>query len=149
MSGVKCMIIMLIFFCFQSHITQNISNAVEQVDLLKLAQARTKKNEGPLKLVVDGECCLDRLYGGYYPDWVCGGQWNKMEQFLRNLSTVVQGSNLDLVIFFNGCLEPERLETEWKKRQEETYRFLEEIQKHVSLKRKPPPKLVGILLNFV
>ncbi|CAL8093948.1 unnamed protein product [Orchesella dallaii] len=125
----------------QSHITQNIPNAVEQVDLLKLAQARTKKGEGPLKLVVDGECCLDRLYGGYYPDWVCGGQWNKMEQFLRNLSTVVQGSNLDLVIFFNGCLEPERLDTEWKKRQEETYRFLEEIQKHVTLKKKPPPKI--------
>ena len=24
-------------------------------------------------LVMDGEQCLDRLYGGYFPNWVCGG----------------------------------------------------------------------------
>lgn len=73
-------------------------------------------------------------------DWVCGGQWNKMEQFLSNFSTAVQNSKLDLVVFLNGSLETERL-NEWCKRQEETYRFLKEIHQHVSLKRKPPPKI--------
>jgi hypothetical protein len=73
-------------------------------------------------------------------DWVCGGQWNKMEQFLRNFAAVVQGSSLDLVVFLNGSLEQDRIESDWKKRQEETYKFIEEIHKHVTSKKKPPPK---------
>ncbi len=49
------------------------------MDLLKLAQAsKTKQNRGDnnrgggeaFKLIIDGECCLDRLYGGYFPDWL-------------------------------------------------------------------------------
>ena len=35
----------------------------------------------------DGEHCLDRLYGGYFPDWSCGGQWNNMMAFLTTLFT--------------------------------------------------------------
>ena len=35
------------------------------------------------QLVLDAECCLDRLYGGFTSDWVCGGQWNRMFKFLR------------------------------------------------------------------
>jgi hypothetical protein len=53
----------------QLQITQNSGNAVESVDLLKLAhnvRSRGNKTE-QLKLAVDGECCLDRLYGGYFP----------------------------------------------------------------------------------
>ncbi|CAG7719750.1 unnamed protein product [Allacma fusca] len=125
----------------QSHIVQAIPDAAALVDLLQIAKERTKR-EGPLKLVVDGECCLDRLYGGFYPDWVCGGQWDKMEQFLRNFSLVIQSSNLDLVIFFNGTTEIERVGGGHSRyRYEETYRFLEEITKHVTLKKKPPPKI--------
>ncbi len=63
-----------------------------------------------------------------------------MNQFLRNFATVVQSSNLDLVVCFNGALEPERLEIEWKKKQEETFKFIEEIHRHVTYKKKPPPK---------
>lgn len=71
-----------------------------------------------------------------------------MEQFLKNFTAVVQSSNLELVIFFNGSLEPERITTEWKKRQEETYRFLQEVHKHVSLKKKPPPKIWWYVILF-
>ncbi|XP_021964405.1 constitutive coactivator of PPAR-gamma-like protein 1 isoform X2 [Folsomia candida] len=128
----------------QSHFTQNIVNTVESVDLLKVAQTVKTKNRNDrgeqFKVIVDGECCLDRLYGGYFPDWICGGQWNKMEQFLRNFASVIQSSNLDLVICFNGALEPERLEQEWKIKQEETLKFIEEIHRHVTYKKKPPPK---------
>lgn len=76
----------------------------------------------------------------WFPDWICGGQWNKMEQFLRNFASVVTNSNLDLVICFNGALELGRLESDWKSKQEETVKFIEEINRHVTHKRKPPPK---------
>ena len=32
--------------------------------------------------MLDAEGCLDRLYGGFYSDWSCGGQWNHMLEFL-------------------------------------------------------------------
>jgi len=64
-----------------------------------------------------------------------------MYGFLQNFASVVQGSNLDLVIFLNGSLEPEKLHSEWKKNQEDTFKLLDEINRHVTLKRKPPPKI--------
>jgi len=48
------------------------------VDLLKIARLGPQRqrtrvikgqqlhNSGKLRLVLDGECCLDRLYGGYF-----------------------------------------------------------------------------------
>lgn len=47
------------------------------VDLLKIARTITQRqhnrigkaqqlHSGKLRLVLDGECCLDRLYGGYF-----------------------------------------------------------------------------------
>lgn len=50
-----------------------VPNSVVDVDLIQLASVLTKnvpKKAGSpgskLSLVVDGECCLNRLYGGYF-----------------------------------------------------------------------------------
>lgn len=45
-------------------------------------------------------------------DWVCGGQWNRMVQFLAVLMQTVQNNNIELAVFFNGALEQQRL-GEW------------------------------------
>jgi hypothetical protein len=45
----------------QSHVSLNIPNTVEAVDLLRLAKIEKTKNKGAgeqFKLVIDGECCL-------------------------------------------------------------------------------------------
>ena len=59
-------------------------------------------------LVMDAENCLDRLYGGYFPNWVCGGQWRHMITFLANLFGRLHQSNVQVVVFLNGTLEPTR-----------------------------------------
>ena len=59
-------------------------------------------------LVMDGEQCLDRLYGGYFPNWVCGGEWRHMMTFLANLFGRLHQSNVQVVVFLNGALEPAR-----------------------------------------
>ena len=56
---------------------------VSTVDLVKTAWTGGGGGLGSstpnrLALVLDGESCLDRLYGGYYSDWGCGGQWNHL-----------------------------------------------------------------------
>ena len=62
---------------------------VRTVDLVKTAwtglKAGGSSTPARLALVLDGESCLDRLYGGYYTDWVCGGQWTHMLQFMSVL----------------------------------------------------------------
>ena len=59
---------------------------VKTVDLVKTAWTAGGTGLGApnrLALVLDGEGCLDRLYGGYYSDWACGGK----------LETIFSGRN--------------------------------------------------------
>lgn len=62
-----------------------------------------------------------------------------MEQFIGNLAGVIQNSPLDLVIFFNGCLEPARLNSEWCKSQEVTSCSSSGNKNMLTTKKKPPP----------
>nr|CAD7576823.1 unnamed protein product [Timema californicum] len=116
------------------------------VDLLRIArtvaqkQRRTGKNSHTLRLVVDGECCLDRLYGGYFSDWACGGQWNRMVQFLAVLVQTVQSVNMELAVFFNGCLEQQRM-CEWIIAQQRNRQKINQVLKHITNKGTPPPKI--------
>lgn len=41
-------------------------------------------------------------------DWACGGQWNRMLQFLAVLIQAMEMSGLEIAVFFNGCFEPLR-----------------------------------------
>lgn len=58
--------------------SSNLEGGAVSVDLLKIAKNVTQRNQlhnnnrkirpigNKLKLVIDAECCLDRLYGGYF-----------------------------------------------------------------------------------
>lgn len=64
----------------------NLEGGAVSVDLLKIAKNITQRTQphnvnrkirpigNKLKLVVDAECCLDRLYGGYFSGEECGGK---------------------------------------------------------------------------
>jgi len=91
-------------------------------------------------LLVDAECCLDRLYGGYYSDWVCGGQWNRMVSFLTNFVNSLRQSNVHVVVFFNGAFEEDRF-NEWVQKQEETRNRANAVLRHIAAKGTPPPKV--------
>ncbi|XP_031829961.2 constitutive coactivator of PPAR-gamma-like protein 1 homolog [Nomia melanderi] len=121
------------------------------VDLLKIARTITQRqhnrigkaqqlHSGKLRLVLDGECCLDRLYGGYFSDWTCGGQWNRMLQFLAVLIQATEMSGLELAVFFNGCFESPRL-ADWIKNQLHVRFNVNNVLKHISIKGTPPPKI--------
>lgn len=73
--------------------------------------------EGPdrVALVLDAESCLERLYGGYFPDWCCGGQWRHMVSFLGTLVGRLHQHNVQLAVFFNGSNEAPRFADNNKK----------------------------------
>ncbi|XP_071349381.1 constitutive coactivator of PPAR-gamma-like protein 1 homolog isoform X2 [Trachinotus anak] len=131
---------------FQEYIEKHCPSAVVPVELQKLARGsmvgggRQRPPQGPLRLLVDAENCLHRLYGGFYTDWVSGGQWNHMLGYLAALSKACFTGNIELLVCFNGALEKGRLH-EWVKRQVNERQTAQQIISHVQNKGTPPPKV--------
>jgi len=101
----------------QAFIETHCQQACKSVDLVQEArlfgqQARASQRRGShqLRLVVDAECCLNKLYGGFYSDWACGGQWNRMLGHLSKFVQTCRASNIELTVFFNGTLELQRID---------------------------------------
>lgn len=128
------------------YIVKHCPSAVVPVELQKLARGslvgggRQRPPQSPLRLLVDAEHCLHRLYGGFYTDWVSGGQWNHMLGFLAALSKACFNGNIELLVCFNGALEKGRLH-EWVKRQVNERQTAQQIISHVQNKGTPPPKV--------
>ncbi|KAM8756385.1 LOW QUALITY PROTEIN: constitutive coactivator of PPAR-gamma-like protein 1 homolog [Acanthopagrus schlegelii] len=130
---------------FQEYIEKHCPSAVVSV-LQKLARgsmvgcAWPRSPLSPLRLLVDAENCLHRLYGGFYTDWVSGGQWNHMLGYLAALSEACFKGNIELLVCFNGALEKGRLH-EWVERQVNERQTAQQIISHVQNKGTPPPKV--------
>lgn len=130
----------------QDFVEANCSSACVSVDLLKISRGfvpkRRGKYAGPARfcLIVDAESCLDRLYGGFFSDWVCGGQWNRMIAFLSSLVQACYNANMELVVFFNGALENQKL-SEWYADQQSQRKKVQLVFRHLNNKGTPPPKV--------
>ncbi|XP_031778257.1 constitutive coactivator of PPAR-gamma-like protein 1 homolog isoform X1 [Nasonia vitripennis] len=131
--------------------SNSVPGASVPVDLLKVARSiiqkqRNRNGKGQmlsnakLRLVLDGECCLDRLYGGYFSDWACGGQWNRMIQFLEVFIQASKAAGLELAVFFNGSQESLR-RAEWIQNQLSARQKVNNVLKHIATKGTPPPKI--------
>ncbi|XP_073500642.1 constitutive coactivator of PPAR-gamma-like protein 1 [Phyllobates terribilis] len=131
---------------FQDYIEKRCPGAVVPVELQKLARGslvgggRQRPPQTPLRLLIDAENCLHRLYGGFYTDWVSGGQWNHMLGYLAALAKACYAGNIELFVFFNGALDKARLH-EWVKRQSNERQTGQQIIHHVQNKGTPPPKV--------
>ncbi|XP_063796809.1 constitutive coactivator of PPAR-gamma-like protein 1 [Pseudophryne corroboree] len=131
---------------FQDYIEKRCPGAVVPVELQKLARGslvgggRQRPPQTTLRLLIDAENCLHRLYGGFYTDWVSGGQWNHMLGYLAALAKACFAGNIELFVFFNGALDKARLH-EWVKRQSNERQTGQQIISHVQNKGTPPPKV--------
>lgn len=149
---------------FQEFLEKRCPGAVVPVDLLKLARTVARQQPPPprgpsyhphmpaqpaipptlppARVLVDAESALQRLYGGYQTDWVCGGQWNAMLGYLAALAQACMyggGGGLELVVLFNGALAKERL-PEWARRAQGERQTAQLIVNHVGNKGTPPPR---------
>ncbi|XP_045493692.1 constitutive coactivator of PPAR-gamma-like protein 1 [Colias croceus] len=108
------------------------------VDLFRIARS----HPGGFRLVLDAEGCLDRLYGGYFSDWACGGQWARCVQFLTTLAQALAEHQVALCICFNGAHPtPPALPQHWIQTQA-TYRHrVNSVLRHIVTKGTPPPKV--------
>uniref|UniRef100_A0A3Q2WLZ7 Family with sequence similarity 120 member C n=1 Tax=Haplochromis burtoni TaxID=8153 RepID=A0A3Q2WLZ7_HAPBU len=144
---------------FQEYLEKRCPGATVPVDLLKLARTAARQpphhhhphhhphHPGPMppppppaRILIDADSGLQRLYGGYQTDWVCGGEWNAMLGYLAALSQacLYQGG-LELVVVFNGTLGKERW-PEWARRAQSQRQTAQLIVNHVGSKATPPPR---------
>ncbi|XP_071961521.1 LOW QUALITY PROTEIN: constitutive coactivator of PPAR-gamma-like protein 1 homolog [Antedon mediterranea] len=132
---------------FLDYVERNCPQACERVDLGQVALKRLNTRRGrapvgqnPLNVIVDADSCLHRLYGGSFTDWVCGGQWNSMFQFIDNLAKACRSHNIKLVVFFKGSLDTHHTH-EWIKQQTQGRNTAYQALCHVHNKGTPPPKV--------
>uniref|UniRef100_A0AAY4B763 Family with sequence similarity 120C n=1 Tax=Denticeps clupeoides TaxID=299321 RepID=A0AAY4B763_9TELE len=140
---------------FQEYLEKRCPGAAVPVDLLKLARTAGRQPPHhhhhhhpsplpppppPARILVDADSGLQRLYGGYQTDWVCGGEWNAMLGYLAALSQacLYQGG-LELVVVFNGTLGKDRW-PEWARRAQGQRQTAQLIVNHVGSKATPPPR---------
>uniref|UniRef100_A0AAY4B7K8 Family with sequence similarity 120C n=1 Tax=Denticeps clupeoides TaxID=299321 RepID=A0AAY4B7K8_9TELE len=129
---------------FQEYLEKRCPGAAVPVDLLKLARTAGRHPlpppPPPARILVDADSGLQRLYGGYQTDWVCGGEWNAMLGYLAALSQacLYQGG-LELVVVFNGTLGKDRW-PEWARRAQGQRQTAQLIVNHVGSKATPPPR---------
>uniref|UniRef100_A0A8C4ZB56 Family with sequence similarity 120C n=1 Tax=Gadus morhua TaxID=8049 RepID=A0A8C4ZB56_GADMO len=127
---------------FQEYLEKRCPGAAVPVDLLKLARTvgPMPPPPPPARILIDADSGLQRLYGGYQTDWVCGGEWNAMLGYLAALSQacLYQGG-LELVVVFNGTLGKERW-PEWARRAQGQRQTAQLIVNHVGSKATPPPR---------
>ncbi|XP_032511421.2 constitutive coactivator of PPAR-gamma-like protein 1 isoform X2 [Danaus plexippus] len=108
------------------------------VDLFRIARTQP----GGFRLVLDAEGCLDRLYGGYFSDWACGGQWARCVQFLTTLAQALAEHQVALCVCFNGAHPtPPALPQHWIQTQSTYRQRVNSVLRHIATKGTPPPKV--------
>ncbi|XP_078520685.1 constitutive coactivator of PPAR-gamma-like protein 2 isoform X1 [Lissotriton helveticus] len=130
----------------QEFVEKRCPGAVVPVDLLKLARAVWRGSPGPplppgaspppARVLVDAGSAMQRLYGGYQTDWVCGGQWGAMLGYLWALAGA---GGLELALALPGALGKPRL-PEWARRAQAERQTAQLIVGHVGHKGTPPPR---------
>ncbi|XP_078391023.1 constitutive coactivator of PPAR-gamma-like protein 1 homolog isoform X1 [Cetorhinus maximus] len=142
---------------FQEFIEKHCAAAVVPVELQKLARAARHRASGlrpglcpppppasppppPLRLLLDAETGLHRLYGGSFTDWVSGGQWNQTLAYLASLAAACRAAGLELVVAFDGALAKGRL-PDWARRQSQARHSAQLVVNHVRSRGTPPPRV--------
>ena len=97
-------------------------------------------NKLKLKLVFDTESSLHRCYGGYFTDWVCGGQWTRMLSYLRKLVATCRDNKIEIIFFVDGSQESARRH-DWYNQQIVRKDHVTQIYRHINNKSVQPPKL--------
>jgi len=121
--------------------------ACREVDLREVAGAARFQGTC-LSVVLDVDGCLSRLYSGFYSDWISGGQWNNVIEYLTRLVRSCHECGLSIVAFFNGAIDGSRF-TEWCQERADECSNISDITRHIMHKATPPPKVWWIPPTFL
>ncbi len=122
-------------------IEYRIQNSTKLVDFNELSRKDGRKDNNRLRIVIDADTCLDRLYGGFHSNWLCGSDWIKVHTFYRNLVKTCFRNNIEIVLYFNGTNPKDLGINEWEAREKDKCNKIESIFNNLKLDKDSPNKL--------
>lgn len=114
-------------------------------DLIRLQRAKhtVNANENPtpalVHLLIDVETTLERLYGGFYSDWLAGGEWSHLYTYILSLLKPCQDLSLCLIFCFDGTLYRSG-QSQWYAEQTHQRKKVNRIFKHLKQNKSGLPR---------
>ncbi|CAF4898051.1 unnamed protein product [Rotaria sp. Silwood1] len=90
-------------------------------------------------LIIDVDTTLERLYGGFYPDWLAGGEWSHLYSYILSLLKTCQELSLCLVFCFDGTLYRYG-QSQWYYEQIQQRKKVNQIFKHLKQNKSGLPR---------
>ena len=125
---------------FMYFLERHIENSLKQVDFIQIAN-QIKEKRSRLRIVIDAESCLDRLYGGYFSNWICSGDWANISTFYRNLIRACFRLNLEVIIYFNGTNPQDNEINEWETKEKTKSQKIAQVFENIKVKKDSQNKL--------
>ena len=90
-------------------------------------------------LIIDVDTSLERLYGGFYNDWLAGGEWAHLQNYMESLLKTCQALSLCLIFCFDGSLYRSG-QSQWYDEQTQQRKKVNLIFKHLKQNKSGSPR---------
>ena len=90
-------------------------------------------------LLIDVDTSLERLYGGFYPDWLAGGEWSHLYSYILSLLKTCQELSICLIFCFDGTLYRYG-QSQWYYEQIQQRKKVNQIFKHLKQNKSGLPR---------
>jgi hypothetical protein len=118
----------------------NTPSNKHDIEELILHQRQTNPSSIQLfHLLIDVDTSLERLYGGFYPDWLAGGEWSHLYAYLLSLLKTCQELSLCLIFCFDGTLYRYG-QSQWYYEQIQQRKKVNQIFKHLKQNKTGLPR---------
>jgi hypothetical protein len=122
---------------FFKYIEKEIPNSIEQdFNFCKISNRYDRTNDvlnspahriQQLRIVIDIEHCLDRIYGGDRIDWISGGHWMNFYQFHQCIVSLARKHNIQIIYYLNGTVPKSGHVQTWTDRQQKIQQKIQKI----------------------
>jgi hypothetical protein len=128
-------------------IEYRIQKSTKLVNFNELSR-KDERKDNRLRIVIDADTFLDRLYGGFHSNWLCGSDWITVS-FYRDLVKTCFCNNIEIVLYFNGT-NPKDLEIkEWEAREKDKFNSIETLFDNLIHDKDFPNKLLIKPVNLI
>ncbi|CAF4581488.1 unnamed protein product [Rotaria socialis] len=118
------------------------SNKRDIGELIRNQRQNNSKTSSSTKLnhlIIDVDTTLERLYGGFYPDWLAGGEWSHLYSYVLSLLKTCQELSLCLIFCFDGTLYRSG-QSQWYYEQLQHRKKVNQIFKHLKQNKSGLPR---------
>lgn len=143
-------------YSFLEFLEYYIPKSTKLVSFTEISMNGEKKNDGRLRIVIDADTCLDRLYGGFTSNWIAGSDYMKMLTFFNNLVSTCYRNNIEIIIYFNGTSPKDNEELlDWQSKEKSKLKRIASVIDFVTNERTinphrswvRPPGLIRQIVN--